>query len=143
MKKKKNRKTKSLKLIPDKSVVQNDAQNKIKKINDFCEHLKKGYSEKSFQNCDYLMIESYADEIDCINKNEEQINKIKNAMRASLNYWETKAIELMDGKINKLNIQLWMFVMKCRFGWAPVKNENNNTTEKVVEVQLKLSNEWV
>jgi|GEM_PF-1368632 hypothetical protein len=143
MKKKKNRRAKSLQLIPNDLTIQNETQHKIKLINSFCEHLKKGYSEKSFQDCDYMLIESFANDVDCINKNDFQKQKIKKAMQASLYYWETKAIDLMNGKAGKFSFQVWMYMMKCRFGWMPMKIEKEDTEETVVEVQLKLSDTWV
>ena len=90
-----------------------------------------------------MSIESYANDVDCLNKNDFQKQKIKKALQASLYYWETKAIDLMNGKADKFSFQVWLYVMKCRFGWLPLKTEKENIEETVVEVQLKLSDGWV
>jgi hypothetical protein len=137
------KKRKTLKLIPASNQLENINQCRIKLINRFCEHLERGFSEKSFRECDYLIIENYANEIDRKNNNCNLSNKIQNAVRSSLYYWESKLVDLMNNKSSRINIQLCMFVLKCRFGWENYTEKMNNNSQKVVEVQLKLNDEWI
>jgi len=100
----------------------------------YCEHLEKGYSEKSFVHCDFAQLEEFA-------QKENLINKIQAAKRASLKFWESLAINALTENFEFFKPEIWMFVMKCRFGWNDEPKVEIDDEPQVVEVQLKLNND--
>jgi hypothetical protein len=97
----------------------------------YLKHLENGYSEKSFSLCDYTKIEEYA-------QKENLMDKINLAKCASQKFWEAMAINALSGEINNFRNEVWIFVMKSRFGWTGEPPEIPNNEQKIVEVQLKL-----
>ena len=103
-------------------------------IKPYSEHLQKGFSEKSFVPCDFSQLEEFA-------QNENLIHKIEMAKRASLKFWESLASNALKENIEFFKQDLWIFVMKCRFGWNDEPKVEVDNEPQIVEVQLKLNND--
>lgn len=112
----------------------NSDEYKIKVINRFCSHLKKGMSEYSFVECDYRDIERYADEIDAKGNNESQVEKIKKALRESFLYWEKLALEIFFNSEKKAFFPLWIYYVKNRFHWGIEDNRKPKTKYTNIEI---------
>jgi hypothetical protein len=103
-------------------------------IKPYCEHLEKGFSEKSFVPCDFAQLEEFA-------QKENLVHKIEMAKRASLKFWESLASNALKENIEFFKQDLWIFVMKCRFGWNDEPKVEVDNEPQIVEVQLKLNND--
>ena len=98
----------------------------------YIEHLKKGFSENSFDLCDYTQLEEFAEK-------ENLIAKINLAKRSSQKFWEYLAIKSLTEDYRHFRYELWIFVMKSRFGWTDEPKPEPGNKEKIVEVQLMLN----
>ena len=98
----------------------------------YINHLESGLSEKSFVPCDYLELEEFA-------QKENLMDKINQAKRASQKFWESLATKAYYSDMNRFYYELWIFVMKARFGWSDIPKVEKPDTPKVVEVQLMLN----
>lgn len=104
-----------------------------KLINQYITHLRRGFSETSFPPCDFKELEEFAEK-------ENLIEKIREAKRDSQKFWESCAINALNDKWENFNYELWMFIMKNRFGWSDKPIQIEEPKERIVEVQLKLDN---
>ena len=100
-------------------------EQKKKLIDSFCKHLKNGFSDFSFPNCDPLDIERLAKELDADASSKlraSQVQKIKKALRENLKFWEDIGIKGIKGIRKKgalftnFNSSAYIFYMKIRFG---------------------------
>jgi hypothetical protein len=101
-------------------------------IKPYIEHLEKGFSEKSFVPCDFAQLEEFA-------QKENLMHKIENAKRASQKFWESLAINALREDFEFFKHELWIFVMKTRFGWNDEPKVEKVNEQKTIEVQLSLN----
>ncbi|MDD5360923.1 MAG: hypothetical protein PHN88_02230 [Ignavibacteria bacterium] len=125
--------------------VDNSVDKTILLIKHFCEHLKKGYSAKSFPEMDYKDILEQANKLDEQNNNDTLRQLIENAHRQSRLYWEKLGVDAahIDGKgenkstgRNKFNSSVWIFTMRTRFGWKDSEPEPESLFPKEMVVRL-------
>jgi len=95
-----------------------NSENKIKLINDFCIHLRLGYSRRSFPGGDYDTILKYANELDEVNKTEEGSyqEEIKSSERTGRKCLEKFALKRIKLSPDKLSLNSWLKVMVYLFG---------------------------
>jgi hypothetical protein len=101
-------------------------------IKPYIEHLEKGFSEKSFVPCDFAQLEEFA-------QKENLMLKIEMAKRASLKFWESLAINALKEDFEFFKSELWIFVMKSRFGWSDEPKIEKDNEQKTIEVQLMVN----
>jgi hypothetical protein len=92
----------------------------IKKIvyNDYCNHIAKGYSHKSWRydkngvNLCWESIEKYI-------KNDQDLDPLhkKIAIAESLKVWEDLGKEMMMGRVEKCQPAIYQMFMRNKFGW--------------------------
>jgi hypothetical protein len=114
---------------------------KIKIIDDFCRHLDEGFSEYSFVDCDYRVIEEYAYNLDNKSKNSMQVEKIKKSLRKSFFYWENLAFKMYENSDKKHFFPLWIFYMKGRFLFGITEKNKTDGKTKIIDVNLSLDND--
>jgi hypothetical protein len=68
------------------------------------------------------------------------VHKIEMAKRASLKFWESLASNALKENLEFFKQDMWIFVMKSRFGWNDEPKVEIDNEPQVVEVQLKLNN---
>lgn len=103
-------------------------------IERFCEHLRNGFSEYSFVECDYRDIEKFALELDERKKGESQVEKIKKALRESFCYWEKLAFSILNGE-KKYFFPMWSFYVKSRFHWG-IEDSKHTKKQKKENINL-------
>jgi len=80
----------------------------------YLNHVKTGYSDKSFIVCDMDTFNSYCKKY----PNDFPTDIVEQARRERLLYWEKLGIEGTEGKIKNYNSRSWEFNMKNRFKWS-------------------------
>jgi|WetSurMetagenome_2_1015567.scaffolds.fasta_scaffold1147023_1 hypothetical protein len=118
-----------------------DEKEKEKIIFNFCKHLKDGYSEYSFVECDYKNVGKYAIELDKRNNKESQVEKIQRAMRESFYFWEKLALDMVKDESKKYFFPVWIFYVKSRFHWGEKNKKKSLPRNKIVEIDLSLDND--
>lgn len=110
-------------------------------IDNFCKHLKKGYSEFSFKECDYREIEEYAKELDKSNKKISQVDKIKKAIRESFYFWENMVFEILEDEKKKYFFPAWIYYVKARFNWGMEDRKKFDLKDRKILVNLSQDSE--
>jgi hypothetical protein len=117
-----------------KKVISGD---KEKIIENFCEHLRKGYSEYSYKDYDYRDVQHFASALDVKNGNTEQVDKIDKAFRESFYFWENIAVDMIKDDTKKFFFPVWIFYVKSRFHWGEKKRRKIPKNE-IVNIDLKM-----
>ena len=117
-----------LKKTPNKKKYKN-LQSQKKIVNLFLLHLSSGYSKDSFPECDYRTVEKMIQEL-------KMENKLRQAERKCLKYWEEQGIKGMTGKIPFFNATTWIFNMKNRFSYA----DNIKITTDEIKIKFNEDN---
>ena len=101
-------------------------------IKPYIEHLEKVFSEQSFVLCESAQLEEFA-------QKENLMEKINLAKRVSQRFWESLAINALKEDFEYFKSDIWLFVMKSRFGWSDEQKPEQNKEPKIVEVQLMVN----
>lgn len=120
-------------IITDVSSLSEAQMKKI--VCDFCAHLENGFSEHSFKPCDVDKIEEIITRLDLKNSNNYYYELIKSALRANLYYWEKVGINGLRNKKN-FNSNMWMFYLKMKFNKKFNYPEQNNKSDKNIEIDF-------
>jgi hypothetical protein len=121
------------------NIINDKAKEKI--ISNFCEHLKKGYSEYSFVECDFRDIEKFAVELDMRENKKSQVEKIRKALRESFFFWEKLALDMIKDNDKKFFFPVWIFYVKNRFHWGDTSEKKTFPKNKITEIDLSLDKE--
>lgn len=99
---------------------------------DWCEHLRNGYSKESFPPCDPQTFKRYLKEF----PEDFDTDMIEKAERKSRMYWEGIGHDGTIGQIERFNASSWKFNMVNRFGW----HEKNDVTTNGKELPQPIFN---
>jgi hypothetical protein len=127
-------KKKSQDIITDVSALSEIKMKKI--IDEFCNHLERGFSEHSFVICEAEKIEVIISILDSKRRDNYYYERVKTALRANLYFWEKLGISGLKNKKN-FNSSMWMFYIKLRFSKKFNHIElNNNKADKKIEIDF-------
>jgi len=117
-----------------KRKIKNDTLAKL--VNDYCSHLKNGYSPESFDKSCPEEINALIEKSDF---KEKFLKEIENAKRCGRKKWEGMIMDkfLEDGYIQP---GVWIFCMKNLFGWKD-KPEPGLKKNKTIKVKLGFGEE--
>jgi hypothetical protein len=124
-----------------KNINYTNTDKKEKIIDDFCKHLRKGYSEYSFRDFDYRDVIIFANEIDGRNENSEQVDKIDKAFRESFYFWEDLAFNMVRNENKKFFFPVWIFYVKSRFHWGEKKRKKDIPKNEIENIDLNIDNQ--
>jgi hypothetical protein len=105
-------------------------KNALKEIGDlnnliplYIDHISKGFSKRSFIECDYRTIEKHLENIDLCTLKKE----LEKAERIGRKFWEQIGIEISNGKA-KGNPATWIFTMKNKYSdeWNDASQIDHN-----------------
>jgi len=113
-------------------------EKKVKVIEEFCAHLEEGKCEYSFVEFDFRKIEEFAVQLDKKNGDDEMVEKVKRALRASFAHWENKLFEMYDKSDKKFFFPLWIFYTKSRFGFGASEYKPKKKSKEVIKFDLSL-----
>ncbi|MGE0536655.1 MAG: hypothetical protein AB7O68_16915 [Pirellulales bacterium] len=85
----------------------------------YCEHVRKGYSDQSFPECDVRTLEYYVIRY----ASALQADLIERARRERQLFWEKLGTAGTGGKVRGFNALSWKFNMQNRFDWREKKDE--------------------
>jgi len=98
-----------------------------KLLTEYLQHIKSGYSDKSFFSCDMDTLVTYCGKY----PNDFPTDLIEQGRRERLLFWEKIGIDGTRGKVRNFNSRSWEFNMKNRFRWSEkieVENKGNIVT---------------
>lgn len=100
----------------------------------YCEHIKKGFSDASFPDCEPKTFKRYLR----LYPEDFDTDQIAECRRIRLLYWEASGIAGMSGKLPGFNANSWKYNMANRFGWSDRQQlDVNDKTKRFTDEQMK------